>query len=95
MMSYTQLTQEQRYQIYALLKMDHTQTEIADGIEGHKSTISGELRRNCGLKGYRPDKPINLQWIDVTEPNRIIKDLPSLWQRKDLCEHPQRMADWA
>jgi len=28
-MSYTQLTQEQRYQIYALLKTDCTQTQIA------------------------------------------------------------------
>ena len=54
MMSYTQLTQEQRYQIYALLKMDHTQTEIANVIEVHKSTISRELQRNRGLKGYRP-----------------------------------------
>jgi IS30 family transposase len=53
-MSYTQLTQEQRYQIYALLKMDHSQTEIAEVIEVHKSTISRELRRNRGLKGYRP-----------------------------------------
>jgi IS30 family transposase len=33
MMSYTQLAQEQRYRIYALLKMDHTQTEIAEVIE--------------------------------------------------------------
>jgi IS30 family transposase len=53
-MNYTQLTQEQRYQIYALLKMDHTQTEIAEVIEVHKSTISRELQRNRGLKGYRP-----------------------------------------
>ena len=51
---YTQLTQEQRYQIYALLKMDHTQVEIAKVIGVHKSTISRELRRNRGLRGYRP-----------------------------------------
>ena len=54
MMNYTQLTQEQRYQIYALLKMGHNQTEIAEVIEVHKSTISRELQRNRGLKGYRP-----------------------------------------
>ena len=29
MRTYTQLTQEQRYQVYALLKMGHNQTEIA------------------------------------------------------------------
>ena len=54
MRTYTQLTQEQRYQIYALLKMGHPQVEIAGVIGVHKSTISRELRRNRGQKGYRP-----------------------------------------
>ena len=54
MRSYTQLTQEQRYQIYALLKAGHNQIEIAYFIKVHKSTVSRELRRNRGLKGYRP-----------------------------------------
>ena len=53
-MNYTQLTQEQRYQIYALLKMGHNQTEIAAVIFTHKSTVSRELGRNKGLRGYRP-----------------------------------------
>jgi IS30 family transposase len=54
MSTYTQLTQEQRYQIYALKKADHNQSEIADIVGVHKSTISRELRRNLGLRGYRP-----------------------------------------
>ena len=54
MRTYAQLTQEQRYQIYALLKAGHNQTEIAHFIRVHKSTVSRELRRNRGLKGYRP-----------------------------------------
>lgn len=53
-MSYKQLTHEQRYQIYALLKIGHTQTEIARVIQRHKATISRELKRNAGLRGYRP-----------------------------------------
>jgi IS30 family transposase len=53
-MSYAQLTREQRYQIYALMKEGHNQTQIAANIACHKSTISRELRRNRGLKGYRP-----------------------------------------
>ena len=53
-MSYKQLAQEQRDQIYALLKMGHKQTEIAAVIGMHKSTISRELGRNSGLRGYRP-----------------------------------------
>ena len=48
-MSYTQLTQGQRYQIYALLKTEHSQTEIATAIGVNKSTISRELQRNLDL----------------------------------------------
>lgn len=53
-MSYTQLTQEQRYQIYALKKMGHNQTEIAKCLGVDKSTLSRELVRNSGQRGYRP-----------------------------------------
>jgi transposase, IS30 family len=53
-MSYTQLTCEQRYQIYALLKAELKQTEIANIVGCHKSTICRELQRNRGQKGYRP-----------------------------------------
>lgn len=53
-MSYTQLTREQRYQIYALMKAEQNQSQIAIVVGCHKSTISRELRRNRGLKGYRP-----------------------------------------
>jgi len=54
MRHYTQLTEHQRYQIYALMKAGHNQTEIADTLEVHKSTISREIRRNRGGRGYRP-----------------------------------------
>ena len=54
MSGYTQLTREQRYQIEALLKARHSQTKIAAVVGVHKSTISRELRRNRGLRGYRP-----------------------------------------
>jgi transposase, IS30 family len=53
-LSYTQLTREQRYQIYALKKAAHNRTEIAALLGVHKSTISRELSRNCGQRGYRP-----------------------------------------
>jgi len=54
MKRYTQLTHEQRYQIQALMKADHNQTEIAEIIGVDKSTISRELKRNTGKRGYRP-----------------------------------------
>ena len=58
-MTYTQLTQCQRYQIYALLKSDHNQTEIAQTLGVHKATISRELKRNRGQRGYRPKQAHN------------------------------------
>ncbi len=54
MKRYTQLTQEQRYQIQALMKAKHNQTEIAAILEVDKSTISRELKRNKGKRGYQP-----------------------------------------
>jgi len=51
---YSQLTQEQRYHISALYKAGNFQTSIADELKVHKSTISRELRRNLGNKGYKP-----------------------------------------
>ena len=51
---YTQLTQEQRYQISASMKVGYSQTAIAKDMRVHKSTISRELKRNRGLRGYRP-----------------------------------------
>jgi IS30 family transposase len=53
-MSYTQLVREQRYQIKVLLNTRHNQTEIAQAIGVNKSTISRELVRNRGQRGYRP-----------------------------------------
>jgi IS30 family transposase len=61
-MTYTQLTQGQRYQIYALLKMDHSQTEIAIALGVHKSTISREVRRNSGKRGHRQKKARRLDY---------------------------------
>ena len=60
MRGYTQLTQEERYQIYILKKAGYNQTAIAELLERDKSTISRELRRNRGLKGYRPQQAHNL-----------------------------------
>lgn len=52
--SYTQLTYHQRYHIYTFTKAGFCQAEISNIIGVHKSTISRELKRNRGKKGYRP-----------------------------------------
>ena len=56
MRSYTQLTREQRYQISALLKMEHDHTIIAGLLHVNKSTVGREVSRNRGLRGYRPSQ---------------------------------------
>lgn len=53
-MNYTHLTREERYQIYALKKAGHKQNEIATVLKRSASTISRELSRNTGGRGYRP-----------------------------------------
>ena len=54
MKHYSQLTLEKRYGIYSLLKTGQTQSNIAEIIGIHKSTVSRELKRNRGGRGYRP-----------------------------------------
>ena len=56
MRTYTQLTQAERYQIYILKQAGHRQSEIAAMLGRHKATISRELHRNRGLRGYRPQQ---------------------------------------
>ena len=51
---YTQLTRGKRYRIRALLKAGLSQSQMAFYLKVHKSTISREIRRNIGHKGYRP-----------------------------------------
>jgi len=53
-MKYQQITREERYQIYALKKEGLSQTAIAKNLSRDKGTISRELKRNKGLKGYCP-----------------------------------------
>ena len=52
--TYHQLTEHQRYQMYALKKAGHDQQRIAAPLEVSPSTICRELRRNRGQRGYRP-----------------------------------------
>jgi IS30 family transposase len=54
MRHYQQLTQEQRYQISAYLRTGYSLFEISCEIGKSKSTISRELKRNSGRRGYRP-----------------------------------------
>lgn len=77
-MNYTHLTQEERYQIYALKKAGHKQSEIASVLERSESTISRELARNCGQRGYRPKQAHSLSVTRRAMNARTIDD--ATWQ---------------
>lgn len=53
-MSYTHLTEEERYHIYELYHEGFLQSEIADSLGRSPSTISREFARNRGERGWRP-----------------------------------------
>ena len=58
---YKQLTREQRYQISGLKKAGLNQSQIADEVGVHKSTISREFRRNKGRRGWHPKQAQELR----------------------------------
>ena len=64
-MNYTQLAEYERYQISVLLKEGFSNQEIAHRLGRHPATIGREIRRNKGLRGYRPK-----QAQELTEQRR-------------------------
>ena len=77
-MNYTHLTREERYQIYALMKAGHKQSEIAIVLKRSPSTISRELFRNTGGCGYRPKQAHRLATERLAINARTIND--ATWQ---------------
>ena len=97
MRHYTQLTREERYQIYALKTAGHNQVDIAKIIGRHKSTASRELTRNRGLMGYRPKQANNFVTNRRREksPSRISS---ASWERVELLLRedwsPEQVSVW-
>lgn len=81
-MKYHQLTENERYQIYALNKAGHKQQDIARLLQRSPSTISRELQRNKGLRGYRPGQA---QRLSDNRRNRAHKARKiDEWVRHDI-----------
>ena len=53
MNGYRRLIEVDRIRIKDFLSIGLSQTQIADKLKVHKSTISREIKRNNGMKGYR------------------------------------------
>ena len=96
-MSYTQLTCEQRYQIKALLDIECTQTEMAQQLGVDKSTISRELGRNRGQRGYR-SKQAHAKALDRRTQKAHTTISPERWQqigeRLQMDWSPEQISGW-
>ena len=96
-MPYHQLTREERYQIKVLLKTGQNRSQIAEAIGVNKSTISRELARNQGQRGYRPE-----QANEMAKARRLEKIQPQIsketWQMIEdklrLDWSPEQISGW-
>lgn len=95
MSTYTHLTQEERYPIELLRKQKVSLSKIAHGMGRHKSTLSRELRRNQGQRGYRHqqaqrkalhrhhDKPKAVK-LDAAMRNEITSRIKQRWSPEQI-----------
>ncbi len=85
-MTYTHLTQEERYQIYALKRAGITQKVIASILKRSESTISREINRNSGKRGYRPKQAQYKSLMRRAINARRINDQDWQWAKSKLLE---------
>lgn len=90
-MGYRQLTQSQRYQIFAYLETGISQRQIAKTIGVHSSTISREIKRSGLASGYAPEQ--DQAACDQRQHTvwKVTKRLPSLIR----CVTGQLMDEWS
>lgn len=88
-MNYTHLTQDERYQIYILLKAGHHQIEIARLMKRHPSTIGRELARNRGQRGYRPKQAQHLCEARAESSRNAPRIEPAVWAAAQACLREQ------
>ncbi|WP_086479564.1 IS30 family transposase [Oceanospirillum sanctuarii] len=97
-MSYIHLTENERYQIYSLKKAGLNQKEIAEHIGRSFSTLSRELGRNKGFRGYRPKQAHKLAEERKKKAYKATKVTPRILIcievliRQELS--PQQVADY-
>jgi transposase, IS30 family len=97
MKHYTQLTEPERNQIYALKQAGFKPSAIALQLSRHPSTICRELRRNHGLRGYRPRQA--QQMADTRRREKAKPKIPEATYDivNDLIEKdwsPEQISGW-
>lgn len=92
-MRYKHLSLEERYQIYAYIQAGFSQQYIAKELNRNTSTISREINRNKGQRGYRPKqahhkscsrKANNALKISQTIWSWVISKLKQKWRPEQI-----------
>jgi len=98
MKSYVQLTQAERYQIWALKKAGKSTKMISVELDRDKSTIYRELKRNCGGRGYRPKQAQQLSEGRKREARKAYKYTTNLRvhveSKLQLKWSPEQISGW-
>jgi len=98
MSNYQQLTYEQRCQISALNKIGSSQREMANCIGVSQSTVSRELTRNTGKRGYRHKQAqdrANSRRKSASRPSKMTALIIDLIVSKLRLEwSPEQVSGW-
>ncbi|MFO1259172.1 MAG: IS30 family transposase [Gammaproteobacteria bacterium] len=98
-MAYCHLTNDERSQIYALLSIGATQKQIAVQLNKSRSTISREISRNSGGRGYRPkqaqEKADARRHVASSERKKMKDELLEVIREKLLLDwSPEQISGW-
>ena len=95
---YNQITEEERYQIWANKKAGFSAPQIAEELGRHKSTIYRELDRNTGDNGYRPQQAhtkANQRKSSANKARKMTYELVDLIEEKLKIEwSPEQISGW-
>jgi IS30 family transposase len=98
MRTYQQLTYEQRCQISALKKSGCSQRKIAETIGTTQPTVSRELARNAGARGYRhkqAQERTEQRRAEASEPTKMTLDMIAVIESKLRVEwSPEQVSGW-
>lgn len=96
--NYQQLTYEQRCQISVLKKTGNSQREIAKCIGVNQSTVSRELARNTGKKGYRHKQAqakSDERAVNASKPTKMTASMVEIIESKLRMEwSPEQISGW-
>lgn len=104
MKQYQHLTREERYTIERMSKAGYPQKAIARSLDRSEGTISRELRRNCGQRGYRFqqadekarlrrfESPKRIKFTDEMQ-RKVERLLREDWSPEQVSGHLRRMGE--